>query len=371
MGMSGRTRRAIWVAIAMVAAIAVVAVVVVSRDHPSGATTASTAVVRRGTVTATISAAGTVTPTQTRGLAFSTSGTVSELHVATGATVTKGDVLARIDATDATDDLDAARSRLEDARDALERAESASTGTTCPTPGATRGATPPATRSTSPTTSAPDCTQTNRSSTSDSILSAQQQVNNAELSVRLAQRRLTGTTITAPIGGRVLSVGGGVGTKVQPGGTGYIVLGDVGGLRLEAEFSEADVGRRAVGQEASITLPDHNDPVAGIVSQIDPAGTVSDRLVRYGALIAFDTVPAAVLLGQSATVTVTTASVADVLYVPTAAITMSSATGTATVTVRIGGREHVRAVQVGLLAEPYTEVTSGLVEGDEVVWGGG
>ena len=84
---------------------------------------------------------------------------------------------------------------------------------------------------------------------------------------------------------------------------------------VAAQFSEADVGRLAVGQIASITLPDGATSCAGKVSQIDPAGTVTNRLVRYGVVIAFDAVPADLLLGQSATVTVTTAGAEDVLYV--------------------------------------------------------
>jgi RND family efflux transporter MFP subunit len=201
------------------------------------------------------------------------------------------------------------------------------------------------------------------------MLSAQQQVTNAELSLQTAQRQLAGTVIKAPISGRVLSVGGKIGSEVSPGGTGFIVLGDVTGISVRAEVSEADVGRLAVGQEASITLPNRAEAVAGRVSQLDPAGTVSDRLVRYGALVAFDEAGTDVLLGQSATVAVTVASASDVLYVPTAAVAdLSGETGA--VTVRLGGREQVRSVRIGLRGEQYTEIVDGLEEGVEVVWGG-
>jgi RND family efflux transporter MFP subunit len=359
--------------------------------------------VRRGTVTLVVSAAGTVEPAQTRGLAFSMAGTVTELNVTIGQMVAQGAVLARIDATDAQDAVDSATSRLEDAEAALERAESASTancptgggtggggGQTggAPTPGPTKSPTSNPTPTASPTASGhpsqgtvraaalvqpsdqgtQDCDQ-NVPSSGDALLSAQQQVNNAELSLRMAQRRLSGTVIRAPIPGRVLSVGGTVGSGVSPGGTGFIVLGDVAGLSVRAEVSEADVGRLAVGQAASITLPNRADAVTGRVSQIDPTGTVSDRLVRYGALVAFDEASADVLLGQSATVAVTVASASDVLYVPTAAVAdVSGETGT--VTVRSGGREQVRSVRIGLRGERYTEIVDGLGEGDEVVWGG-
>jgi len=425
MGWSGWIRRrAAWLAVVAVtaaAAVAMVIVVMVSRGDPVEPAAASTAVVRRGTVTQVVSAAGTVEPAQTRGLAFSQAGTVTELNVKIGQTVYQGDVLARIDATDAQDAVDSATSRLENAEAALERAQTATTTcpgggagggggggqtgggptpiptrspTSNPTPGPTAGPTssPTPGPTTSPTASrtashhpsmgtvwaaalaqpsgqgTQDCAQTMPSS-GDAVLSAQQQVTNAELSLQTAQRQLAGTVIKAPISGRVLSIGGKVGSEVSPGGTGFIVLGDVAGLSVRAEVSEADVGRLAVGQEASITLPNRAEAVTGRVSQIDPAGTVTDRLVRYGALIAFDQASADVLLGQSATVAVTVASASDVLFVPTRSVADVSG-GTGAVTVRSDGREQVRSVRIGLRGEQYTEIRDGLVEGDEVVWGG-
>jgi HlyD family secretion protein len=164
------------------------------------------------------------------------------------------------------------------------------------------------------------------------------------------------------VAGRVLSVGGVVGSQQAPGGSGFIVLGSVTDTAVRAEFPEADVARLAVGQNATITLPNQDGTeLTGKVSQIDPAGTASGRLVRYGVLVAFDAVPDDLLLGQSANVAVTTAAATDVLYVPSAAVT-----GT-TVTVRTGGRDVRRTVQVGLRGDRYTEVRSGVQAGDELV----
>jgi HlyD family secretion protein len=160
----------------------------------------------------------------------------------------------------------------------------------------------------------------------------------------------------------VLSVGGVVGAQQTPGGSGFIVLGGVTDTAVRAEFSEADVARLAVGQSATITLPNQDGKeLTGKVSQIDPAGTTSGRLVRYGVLVAFDAVPDDLLLGQSANVAVTTASATDVLYVPSAAVAGD------TVTIRADGRDQRRTVQVGLRGDQYTEIRSGLAAGDELV----
>jgi RND family efflux transporter MFP subunit len=214
--------------------------------------------------------------------------------------------------------------------------------------------------------SSQNCSSNTKVSTSDSLLSAQQQFNNAQLALVQANARLAGTTITAPLAGRVLSVGGKVGAKASPGGTGFVVLGDVADLTVKALFSEADVGQLAVGQISTIVLPDQAKEFPGKVSQIAPAGTVSSKLVQYGVVIAFDSMPANLLLGQSATVTVTTRSVDNVLYLASSAVT-NVKNGTATVLVRAGGQDKARTVTVGLRGDQYTEISAGLVEGDEVV----
>jgi HlyD family secretion protein len=97
---------------------------------------------------------------------------------------------------------------------------------------------------------------------------------------------------------------------------------------------------------------------------------VSSKLVRYGVVIAFDSVPADLLLGQSATVTVTTQSVDNVLYVASSAVT-GVTNGTGTVVVRAGGQDKPRTVTVGLRGTQYTEISAGLMEGDEVVLAAG
>jgi multidrug efflux pump subunit AcrA (membrane-fusion protein) len=401
---SSRARRLAlrYTIVAVVAVAAVVAALTLGRSAAPAAAPQTTSVVQRGTVTLVVSAAGTIQAAQTRGLSFSTSGTLTEVDVKAGDMATKGRVLARIDPTDAQATVTSAQTRVTDAQTAVDRAAAQAALPPCPTATPTHatpsssasghgggggGPSPTATSSSHGSTSAggggggggtggggggtgggstPTCQQPGRTSTSDALLQAQQQLNNAELALTQAQTRLAGTTIVAPITGRVLSVAGRVGNTESPGGTGFIVLGDVSTIALNAQFSEADIGRLAVGQPASITLPGHTDPVTGKVSQIDPAGTISGRLVRYGVLVAFDTVPADLLLGSSATVLVTTARADDVLYVASSAVTGVKG-DKASVTVRVNGKLASRDITIGLRGDQYTEVASGLNEGDTVV----
>jgi multidrug efflux pump subunit AcrA (membrane-fusion protein) len=353
-------RRLWWVGGAVVVVV-VAAVAVFALTRPDGRAHAGsgTVEVQRGTVTSTVSAVGTVAALQSRSLGFATSGTVTEVNVRVGDTVQSGAVLAKIDPAAAQSAVDAARESVDSAEEDLDNAEAQA---------AAAAAAPVATVSSSVAGGNNGGTggnngTTQRTSSSDALLSAQQRLNNAKLTLKQAQARLDGTVITAPVAGRVLSVNGAVGSQAQAG---VVVIAGTADVAVRAQFTEAEVASLATGQTATVTLPGRDDnALSGKVTQIDPAGTVSDRLVRYAAVIAFDQAPDALLYGQSANVVVTTESVDGVLYVPSTAVVAG------TVTVTVDGRTEKREVEVGLRGDVSTEIRSGLSEGDEVRVSGG
>lgn len=83
----------------------------------------SQATVLRGNVTATASAAGTVQTADTRDLVFGTSGTVTKIEVAPGDKVRSGAVLARLDDSDAKDQVEVAKAALAAADDTYGKAQ--------------------------------------------------------------------------------------------------------------------------------------------------------------------------------------------------------------------------------------------------------
>jgi multidrug efflux pump subunit AcrA (membrane-fusion protein) len=352
---------------AVVVAVAVMGFAL-ARDGGGGPAAAGSARVQRGTVVSTVSASGTIQALRSRSLSFASAGTLTEVNVRPGDVVTAGAVLARIDAAAAQNAVDSARNDVDTATEDLDRAEAeaqAAEKAAATTPSAAPSATPGRT-GTAPAQAAQTTqpTQPNqRAQSATTLLSAQQRLNNARLALKQAQARLDGTVITAPIGGRILAVNGAVGAQAQ---SDVVVIAGDGDVAVRAQFTEAEVASLAIGQTATITLPDRDEAgLTGQVSQIDPAGTVSNRLVRYTAVIAFDRVPTELLYGQSATVVVTTRTAEDVLYVPTTAVSEGA------VTVKVDGRTQRRTVEVGLRGDVNTEIRSGLTEGDEVLIGGG
>jgi membrane fusion protein, macrolide-specific efflux system len=143
-------------------------------------------------------------------------------------------------------------------------------------------------------------------------------------------------------------------------------------LVIDTSFSEADIASVKVGQSASIVfsaLTSATNPggttLAGKVTAIDPTSTVTSSVVTYGATITLTKPPAAIRLGQTGTVTVTTANKANVLYVSTTAITTTGVSKT--VQVQTGNTTRAVVVKTGVAGDTNTEVTSGLTLGQTVV----
>jgi multidrug efflux pump subunit AcrA (membrane-fusion protein) len=198
----------------------------------------------------------------------------------------------------------------------------------------------------------------------DAVLSAQQRVVSADTTLANAEDALEGATITAPIAGRILTVAGKVGSQVNSGSA-FITLAGTSNMQINAQFPEADADNLKVGQAASVTLADQDGKTfKATVAEVDPTGTSDGTMVRYGVQLAFEASgqPPNLLVGQSAMVVVTTGSKAGVLRVPSTAVhDVAGTTGTV-----LKGGARVK-VGIGLRGDQYTEITSGLSEGDQVV----
>lgn len=400
-------RWTIWAVVGLVVlAGAAFGVRVLLSDDAKSAAAPTTATVDRGPVTAQVATTGTVQPAQTRSLSFTAAGTVESVKVSAGTVVTTGQALASIDDADAAEAVDTARDSVDAAEDALtsarEAADETTSATGCnvpaaapapttsspsssPTPTPSATTTRPAT--TNPATTAPTGGATQpKPATSptqncgaqgstqgggadqgggdqggggDQILSAQERLHQAEKSLADAEDALDGTTITAPMAGRVLSVSGKVGSSVRSGSAFISLAGST--MEISADFPEADAGRLEVRQKATVTLAGQSAEAAATVVQVDPAGTDDGTMVRYGVMLTFDKAPTGLLIGQRAALRVTTGAAEDVLRVPSAAV--HDVTGDTGTVLRDGVKVEVG---VGLRGDTYTEITSGLAEGDVV-----
>lgn len=390
---------------------------VAAGDAP--AHTSSYALVRRGEVTATAGAAGTVQSADTRELVFGTSGTVTSVKVAPGDKVRAGALLARLDDAAAKDQVAVASAVLAAARDTYTKASegicagqggrsgggsqaggsqggsqvraAGYTARPVPDPTPTPTPSPTATPTPTPTPTTPRPTRspgpTRRPSPTGrprhggrpagrhgeacapgAVEQASAAVTQAEVKEREAGRTLDATRLTAPISGTVLSVAGTPGSQAGgPGKNGFVTLGDLTDLQVNAMFPLGEVNALTIGQHATISLgmlPGRT--YAGSVTRIDPAATTSGNRALFGVMISLDDPPAGLLTGMSAGVQVVTAEAENALYVPAGAI-RSRAGDTGTVLVRHGDRTTTRTVRLGVRGDRYVAVTSGLSAGERVV----
>jgi multidrug efflux pump subunit AcrA (membrane-fusion protein) len=250
----------------------------------------------------------------------------------------------------------------------------------------------------------------NQHPTAASIAQAKAVLNSARVSVAQARKAVDQTQLTAPQAGTVISVsaevgqtasggglssgstsgslsggssgsGAGSGSASSSGGSGggsgatasgsssgssssFIVIADLTTMTVTANITEADAAAVKVGQEASVTFPATGTSVPGKVTQIALSSITSNNVVQYPVTVTLQNVPDSIRLGATATVSITTSSVDDVLYVPSGAVT--SLGPTHTVTVIRGSTRTVVPVRVGLVGNRGTQILSGLSAGDVV-----
>ena len=203
----------------------------------------------------------------------------------------------------------------------------------------------------------------------DEIAILEAQVAGARTNLELAQLRLRQGQIIAPIDGRVASVLVREGEQATPGAPAVTVL-DEAAYHITVNVDEIDIDRVEVGQEVLITLDALPDaPVQGIVSEIAPTSTSTSGVVTYLVTINIDESAATDLRpGMSASAAITVDELDEVLVVPNWAVRLDRETGEAFALVqRADGTIEEVVVETGLRNEQFSEIVSGLSEGDVVV----
>ncbi|QJY45824.1 efflux RND transporter periplasmic adaptor subunit [Pseudonocardia broussonetiae] len=225
------------------------------------------------------------------------------------------------------------------------------------------------------------------------------QVRDAEASVALAQRDLDDTALRAPVAGVVSQINGAVGefvgaasgtTSLAPGssarlpgvtdasstgaggatagGGAFLVLNDVDSFQLVVPFEESDAARVQPGQAVDVTV----DAVPGIsvpasVLAVAPTGADVSGIVNYYATIVLNRSDPQLRDGQTADAAVRVESVENVLRVPSSTVRTEDGRKVVTTPGVDGGDPVTTPFSAGAIGDEYTEVKSGLREGQEVL----
>jgi HlyD family secretion protein len=202
----------------------------------------------------------------------------------------------------------------------------------------------------------------------EKITIAEAQVAQARIALEDAQDSLAKATLLAPLDGLVTEV--------------YVVVGewasgpavdlmDPGSLEVVLDVDEIVIGGLAVGQQAVVTLETWPDEelVGELISIAPKASKSATEIVTYQVNLSLDAGELPVRSGMTANAELVTASRENVLLVPNRAITADRQAGKYYVNLVQGDTVAKIEVTIGLRDDSYTEITSGLEEGNKLVIG--
>jgi HlyD family secretion protein len=196
---------------------------------------------------------------------------------------------------------------------------------------------------------------------------AEAQVAQARISLEDAQDNLAKAALVAPFDGVVTEV------YVAEGewASGLAVeLVDTRSLEVVLDVDEIDIGTIAVGQPAAITLETWPDQkLVGEVASIAPKAKVQSEIVTYEVHLSLQAGDLPILTGMTANAELVTANRENVLLVPNRAIIADRQAGKYYVNLVQGDTMAKTEVTIGLRDKNFTEITSGLEEGDQLVIG--
>jgi len=319
----------------------------------------------RQNIHTTITATGTIEPVTSVTVGTQVSGIVSKLYVDYNSVVKKGQVIAELDRTNLTSELNRAKAELTSAESTLsyETANFKRYQTLFD-----KGL-----------VSANDY-----ESAKLSYEKARQTVNSARESVQKAQTNLGYATITSPIDGVVLS------KSVEEGQTVaasfntpelFNIAQDLTDMRVIADIDEADIGGVQEGQRVTFTVdafPD--DKFEGKVTQVRQEATTTSNVVTYEVVISAPNKDLKLKPGLTANVTIFTLEKNDVLAVPSKALRfmpneallkkgeqIEDVEAPLKVWTLEGNTFKAHKVETGITNGMLTEIISGISEGAEVL----
>lgn len=208
----------------------------------------------------------------------------------------------------------------------------------------------------------------------ESIQSASESLRSAEISMQNLQDAMNNYTITAPISGTIIEKDAKVGDAVKTGDTLCIVY-DLSYLEMSINVDELQISSISVGQQVQITadaVPDKT--YVGTVTRVSMKGKSDGGTTTYPVSIRIDDTDG-LRPGMNANAEIVVAEAKNALVVPNAAVVRGSyvlvtkdspsAASADTAMEAPEGFVYV-PVKTGVSDDDYTQIVSGIQEGDTI-----
>lgn len=285
--------------------------------------------VTRGKLTVTVSASGTLQPTNEVDVGSEQSGTIETVLVDDNDRVKKGQVLARLDARKLTDQVSKSRAALASAEAgvlqalATEKESAASLARFQEVARLSAGKVP--------SRAELDSAEAAAARARADVAVARAAVAQAKATLATDETNLAKAIIRAPIDGVVLT------RKVEPGQTVaatmttpvlFTLAENLTQMELQVKVDEADVGQVKEGQDATFNVdayPSRAYPAR--ITRVGLGSTTTDNVVSYLTVLEVKNPDLSLRPGMTATATILTQQRDDVLLVPNAALRFTPGNG--------------------------------------------
>ena len=353
--------------IAAIAAIAALAVWLLSGGKKEEKITFDTAAVAPANIMNSITATGTIEPVTSVTVGTQVSGIVSKLFVDYNSVVKKGQVIAELDKTNLMSQLNTAKTQLATAQSQLNYQ--------------TANYKRYKTLFEKGLVAADDFDNAKLSYTQ-----AKEQVASAKEEVQRAQTNLGYATITSPIDGVVLSKSVEEGQTVAASFSTpelFTIAQDLTNMQVVADVDEADIGDVKEGERVTFTVDAYpDDTFEGEVKQVRQEATTTNNVVTYEVVISAPNADLKLKPGLTANVTIYTAERKGVLSVPSKALRFTPQKETVgkmkivdvanaknKVWTIEGNSIVAHKVNIGMTDGTNTQIVGGIAEGTKVITG--
>ena len=208
----------------------------------------------------------------------------------------------------------------------------------------------------------------------ESIQSASETLRSAEISLQNLQDTMANYTVTSPISGTIIEKDAKVGDAVKSGDT-LCVIYDLSYLEMVINVDELQISSLTVGQKVQITADAVQDKnYVGTVTRVSMKGTSNGGTTTYPVTIRIDETDG-LRPGMNANAEIVVAEAANALTVPNAAIVRggyvlvtqdSPSASKADATMEAPEGFVYVAVKTGVSDDDYTQIVSGIQEGDTI-----